>query len=140
MTENQFEKKSGKNPEKKQTSPKESNNLLAAVLIRSTIGFESDVKKTLERLNLHDRLNCVLVPDNPVQRGMLKKAANVIAWGTISDDVVQKMASVKKRRGKAYCLHPPRGGFERQGIKVHFRSGGALGKRPSMDSLIQKMI
>jgi hypothetical protein len=37
-------------------------------------------------------------------------------------------------------LQPPRGGFERKGIKVQHSAGGALGKRKSMDELLEAML
>ncbi len=117
-----------------------SSRILAAVLIRSGINFRTGVKETLSRLNLHDKLNCVLVPDTPVYRGMLQKVDGVTAWGPLSSALVEKVKMRRSRSQRAYRLHPPRGGFERKGIKISYRVGGALGKRPSMDSLIQRML
>ena len=132
-----------KNPAMKSTASKgspASDKLLAAILIRSQLHFHRELKETLQRINLHDKLNCVVVPDNSVYRGMLQRASAVLAWGSVSAETVEKLSSVRRRKGKAYRLQPPRGGFERKGIKVPYTVGGALGKRPEMDSLIAKMI
>jgi large subunit ribosomal protein L30 len=38
-------------------------------------------------------------------------------------------------------LHPPRGGYERKGIKISFNLGGALGYRgDKINKLISKML
>ncbi len=132
-----------KTPAIKSAAPKvqsASDKFLAAILIRSQLHFHHELKETLQRINLHDKLNCVVVPDNSVYRGMLQRASAVLAWGTVRAETVQKLSSVRRRKGKAYRLQPPRGGFERKGIKVPYTVGGALGKRPEMDSLIAKMI
>ena len=40
-----------------------------------------------------------------------------------------------------FRLHPPRGGFERKGIKMPFAKGGVLGNRgDKMEELISKML
>jgi len=114
--------------------------VLAAVLLRSGINVRTDVKETLVRLNLHDKLNCIIVPDTPVYRGMLQKVNGVVTWGPLSPQLIEKVKTKPARNAKAYRLHPPRGGFERKGIKLPYTIGGALGKRPSMDSLVQRMI
>ena len=54
---------------------------------------------------------------------------------------MKKAEKDKKGRIKPFRLNPPRGGFERKGIKVSFNSGGALGYRgEKINSLIKKML
>lgn len=114
--------------------------MIAAVRIRGVTGVRFDIKDTMDSLNLKKKHACVLLEDNPVTAGMLDKAKDFITFGPVSDDVV---ALLKEKRGstaKAFFLHPPRGGFERKGIKTPYASGGALGKRDTMDVLIRKML
>jgi large subunit ribosomal protein L30 len=123
----------------------QNKGLLAAILIRGKVNLTSDVKNTLDRLNLINKNNCVLLEDNDINRGMLNKVTNVVAWGPVSDDVAGKVKlknPVKRKdvKFKSFSLPPPRGGFERKGIKQPFAKGGALGKRVSMDKLLSKMI
>jgi large subunit ribosomal protein L30 len=155
LTENSKENKENKMEEQKveakekkkevsQGKPSQ-KSLLAAVLIRGKVGLEAGVKENLLRLNLIKKHNCVLLEDTPVNRGMLNKVTSLVAWGPVSEDVASKVRSrnaTKKKevKLKSYALHPPRGGFERKGIKQPHTKGGALGKRESMDKLLTKMI
>ncbi|MBN1275160.1 uL30 family ribosomal protein [Candidatus Woesearchaeota archaeon] len=115
---------------------------LVAVLIRGRIGLHRDVKRTLDLLGLKKKHACVILKDDASTRGMLRKAKDAITWGAIADETYRELA---KRRGageeqQAFALHPPRGGFERKGIKKPFSTGGALGDRKErMDELIKRM-
>ncbi|MBW2970579.1 hypothetical protein KY320_00300, partial [Candidatus Woesearchaeota archaeon] len=54
----------------------------------------------------------------------------------------KKYITVNGKKLKPYFrLSPPRGGFERKGVKNSFKSGGAAGYRGSkMNELIKRMI
>ena len=66
---------------------------------------------------------------------MLKKVKDYVTYGTVSEKLAKEYG-VKK----TVHLHPPRGGFERKGIKVPYTTGGALGnRRDKMSDLIIKM-
>lgn len=124
---------------------KVSGSKLAAVLIRGKVMFKHDLKETLLRLNLMRKNNCVIIPDNSVNRGMLNKVKDMVTWGPISDAVCSKVESRRPVKGKdvnlkSYSLSPPRGGFERKGIKKPFSIGGALGERDNMDDLLSRMV
>jgi large subunit ribosomal protein L30 len=113
--------------------------MFAAVQIRGFIGVRQEVVDTMSMLKMRKKHTAVLIDEkNPALMGMLEKSKDVIAFGPISDAVAKKLQD-KMKEGVAH-LHPPRGGFERKGIKVAFNSGGALGKRPSMDSLVEAML
>jgi large subunit ribosomal protein L30 len=118
---------------------------VAAVLIRGKIGLTVGMKDTLDRLNLFHKHNCVLLPNTPIVEGMLRKVKDVITWGPVSEEVAEKVKArntVKSKdvKFKSYKLSPPRGGFERKGIKKSFTVGGVLGKRETMDDLLSKMV
>ena len=50
-------------------------------------------------------------------------------------------SSFKRKDKKMINLHPPRGGFERKGIKIPFKVGGALGYRgEKISDLIKRML
>ena len=72
--------------------------LLLVVRIKGTVNVPTRVKDTLIRLNLRRRYNATLVPDNPVTRGMLKRAKDWIAWCTASKDIVIKLLKERGRR------------------------------------------
>ena len=47
---------------------------------------------------------------------------------------------MKTIKDKTFRLHPPKGGFERRGIKKTFKEGGVLGYRgKEIIKLIEKM-
>ena len=118
----------------------ETKEKLAAVLIRGLIGIRKEIKDTLFMLKLRKKHACVVLANNAVNRGMLKKVKDYVAYGTISQEVEKELVE-KRGEGKFYALHPPRGGFGRKGIKVPFNSGGALGDRnDKMDDLLKRMI
>lgn len=135
--------------------------MLAAVRIRGLVNVRPNVKTTLERLMLRRKNWCVLLPDNPTSRGMLKLAQDWIAWGPIKSETVKKLidkrgepegeADIQKivkgvEEGKSlkelglkqvFRLSPARGGFK--SIKYHYPRG-ALGKWENIDILIEKMM
>ena len=151
---------------------------LAVVLVRGTVSTHPDVRKTLDLLRLRKKHVCVVVEDNEVNRGMLKKVKDYVTYGPITQEtfkeLVEKRAELKggikasekkidastiakeffadniklrdfetKYEIKPYFrLHPPKGGFEKGGIKKPYTMKGALGERDqeSMNSLVQRML
>ncbi|MFP4567980.1 MAG: uL30 family ribosomal protein [Candidatus Woesearchaeota archaeon] len=117
------------------------NKKLAAILVRGLVEVKQEIKDTLRMLNLQKKNACVILVDNPVNRGMLKKCENYITFGEVSDEVVALLKEKRPSTSKFFSLHPPRGGFEREGIKKPFNLKGALGYRAGkIDDLIKKMI
>ena len=120
---------------------------IAVVLIRGLINVSGEIKDTIRMLNLHRKNMCVLVKNNESTMGMLFKVKDYVAYGEVSEDVINKL---KEQRGEKdvegklkpfFRLSPPRGGFERKGIKKAFTVGGALGYRgPEMSQLIERML
>lgn len=152
-------------------------NMLAVVLIRGTVNTHPDVRKTLELLRLRKKHACVVVEENPVNKGMLQRVKDYVTYGTIDEksftELVSKRgelvgktkvadskvdaAKIAKEyfEGKLklreftekydlkpfFRLHPPKGGFERGGIKMPFAKGGVLGNRnDKISDLIAKML
>lgn len=114
------------------------SNLLAAVRIRSAVDSTTEIRDTLWMLHLRNKNACVVVSDTPAMRGMLVRANPYITWGEVSEGAIEKL---KPRMivKNVFRLHPPRGGFERKGIKVPFKVGGAMGYRGAMDALLERM-
>lgn len=114
---------------------------IAVILLRGLVGVKSDIKDTLRMLNLQKKNACVILDDTLVVRGMLKKCENYITYGEVSDEVMNELKEKRPSAKKFYSLHPPRGGFERKGIKKPFNLKGALGyRRDNINVLIKKMI
>lgn len=124
---------------------------IAIIRIRGQIGLKQTVKDTMTMLRLYRKNYCVVVKSTPSIMGMIKKAKDYITWGEIDDDTLKLLKEkrgekTKNKKGeevdkKYFRLAPPKGGFERKGIKIPFTKGGALGERKEkINDLIKKMI
>lgn len=148
-----------------QEAPNPSSKNLAVVLVRGLVKTPYPIKDTLSMLNLWRKNNCVVVDDNPVNRGMITKVKDFVTWGEIDAKTYEQLVASRGKQfkgrqadskglynynslgqqGKKYkpyfALNPPRKGFGRKGIKVSFNIGGALGYRgEKINDLIQRMI
>jgi large subunit ribosomal protein L30 len=114
-------------------------NKLAIIRIKGPLRVPSGVEDTMKMLNLNKKFACTIIEDNPSVKGMIKKVEHLITWGDINDETIKLLE--KRKRGKGFALHPPRGGFERKGIKMPFKLGGAYGYRAEkINDLIKRML
>ena len=138
---------------------------VAVILVRGRVGLRQEVKDTLDMLRLYRKNFCVVLEDNPVSRGMIKKVKDFVTWGEISEEMFSKLVSERgeewlgrtsdskgkykygfmevagKKYKKYFRLQPPRKGFGRKGIKMAFNVGGGLGNRAEkINDLIERMI
>lgn len=115
---------------------------IAAIRIRGLVKVNSEIKSTLRMMNLDKKHTCTILESNDSTLGMLRKAKDYIAYGVVSEDSIKLLEEKRKsKKENIYHLHPPKGGFERGGIKKAFTSGGALGDRgEKINELIVKMI
>lgn len=134
-------------PKKVKRSKYDGSKTVAVVLLRGLIGLSPDVRMTLKNLNLQRKNNCSLIKNTESAMGMLFKVKDYITYGEIDDVTVktlQEKRGIKDAEGKLkkfYRMSPPKGGFERKGIKKPYSIGGALGYRGAeMSVLIKKMI
>lgn len=122
---------------------------IAVILIRGLVGITKGVKDTLFMLRLRKKHVCVILESNALNKGMIKKVKDYVAYGEVDDATLKELISKRGKKNPAkegrtksfFELHPPRGGFERKGIKKNFNQGGALGYRgKKMNDLIKKML
>jgi large subunit ribosomal protein L30 len=116
---------------------------IAVVLVRGLIGIRHDIKETLFYLNLRRKHACSIVEDTPVVRGMLKKIQDYVTFGEVSEEVLKELSTKRRKDDKkeVYFMAPPKGGFERKGIKQAYVNGGALGDRKeAINELLSKMM
>ncbi|MFH1848726.1 MAG: uL30 family ribosomal protein [archaeon] len=117
---------------------------MAVIRIRGNIGVRTDVSDTMKMLHLYHANSCLVLKSTASAMGMVKKAKDYITYGEISDNVLAELSkkiSRDTKAGKVFGLAPPRGGFERKGIKTPFANGGAIGYRgEKINDLIKKMI
>jgi len=126
-----------------------SKEILAVIRIRGEINIKGDIKDTLDMLRLRRKHACVVIEKNASNLGMLQKVKDYSTWGEIDEGtlklLIEKRAEMNpedpKRTKPYFRLSPPRGGFERKGIKTSFQRGGALGYRgKDINNLIKRMI
>ena len=117
---------------------------LAAVLIRGRMGARVTTKDALDTLLLKKKHVCVVLEDTKENRGMLNKVKDFVTYGPVSDETLEEIKKQRKpnREGvlTTFNLAPPRGGFERKGIKKTVNQGGAIGARKEIDSLLKRML
>ncbi len=61
------------------------------IRIQGQIDRRKEVKDTLKMLNLDRPNQCVIVRDEPSFRGMLEKAKEIVTWGPIEPEVLEKL-------------------------------------------------
>jgi len=119
------------------------DEMVAIIRLRGTIRSSPEVRETFRLLGLYRQNYCVVMKKTPSIEGMAIKIKDYATFGTIDDDTY-KLLLEKRPEGKEkgfFRLSPPRGGFEKGGIKRHFNSGGALGDRKNkIGELIRRMI
>lgn len=112
---------------------------IAIIRVRGGFGVKTEIKDTLDMLNLQKVNHCVVLESNPVLLGMIKKAKDYITWGEINDETLKLLKP--KIKGKVARLSPPKQGFGRKGVKMPFVLRGALGNRKEkINDLIVRMI
>ena len=112
---------------------------LAIIRIKGPVQVPARVEDTMKMLNLNKKHACVIIEESPSLKGMIKKVEHLITWGEINDDTIKLLE--KRKKGKGFALHPPKGGFERKGIKMPFKLGGAYGYRAEkINDLIKRML
>jgi large subunit ribosomal protein L30 len=139
-----------------ESNPNDKNSLVAAVRIRGHVGVRVDIEETLKRLNLKRPNNCVLLRPSAGYLGMLKKAANYIAYGEIDGDTLSKLVrrhapgsadtisngTIKDADLKKLMplrLHPPRHGF--RSVRRGFSQKGSLGYMgKEINALVSRMV
>ena len=126
---------------------RETMTKFAAIRIRGLVDLKTEIRQTLLFLGLYRRNYCVIIEDSPSTLGMVKKVKDYITYGEIDAETEKLLISKKLEKNpdgtskKFFRLHPPRGGFERKGIKVAFTQKGALGYRGAkINDLIKKML
>jgi len=119
---------------------------IAVIRIRGLVRIKKEIEDTLTMLRLKKKNSCVILENNPSSLGMVKKVRDYVTYGEIDDEtyklIMDKQKIIGSKEGSC-CLRlkPPKGGFERKGIKVSFSAGGALGYRgDKINILIEKMV
>ena len=143
---------------------------LAVIRIRGMWGIKPKIKTTMEKLNLTRVNHCVIIDDSPTYTGMLKICKDYVAYGPISNNMIEKIISKRGRKPGNKKLDKKekdnistfvekfsqsKADLKNLGIKPVFRlkppkkgyksikqayPRGSLGKWPNIDELLNRMI
>jgi large subunit ribosomal protein L30 len=139
-----------KEPKLEQKKPSKAAKI-AVIRIQGPVKIGKGKEDTLRMLRLHRKHACVVLEKTPSILGMIKKVQNKVTWGEIDDSTIKELTSkrgekTKTKDGKEamkpyFRLHPPKGGYERKGIKMPFSLGGVVGYRgDKINDLIKRML
>jgi large subunit ribosomal protein L30 len=141
------EKSSFSEKKKEPKELKEVKGKLALILVRGLVRIRTEIVATLYTLRLRQSHACVIIDDTPSNRASAVKCKDYLTYGEINDETYKLLVEKRGKKDKEgklkkyFLLHPPRGGFERKGIKTPFSTGGALGYRGAkINDLIKKML
>jgi large subunit ribosomal protein L30 len=155
-----------KKEKKKNNKQSEKIKKLAVIRIRGSIKASKSVKDTFNHLNLFKKNSCIVLDKTNTNLGLIKKIKDYVTWGEIDNETYEllikkrgelfkgrlkdrkgkieykKYIEFKNKKYKKYIrLHPPKSGFEKKGIKLGYKRGGALGYRgEDIENLIKRMI
>ena len=71
--------------------------MIVVVRVKGGFKMKKGFKDTLKMLRLNKNHHCVLLPDTPVNAGMIKKVQHMVTWGEI-DEPTLKALIVKRGR------------------------------------------
>jgi large subunit ribosomal protein L30 len=71
--------------------------MLAVVKLRGYVSVNPDINYTLKLLRLHRVNHCVTVDENAYYKGMITKVKDYVAWGEISEDMLELLL---RKRGR----------------------------------------
>jgi len=139
---------------------------LVVLKVRSAIDANPKISGILQRLKLRRKLTLAVFPNTPEILNQIKEVKDYTTSGEIDSEFLGRIIEARgkeykgrltdskkklkyeghiKYKNKLYKghfhLHPPRGGFERKGIKKSFTQGGVLGARgEKIKELIERML
>ncbi len=65
--------------------------MFAIIRIRGDVNVRPEIKYTLELLRLHRVNHCVVAEENEYSRGMIRKVKDYVAWGEISEEMLETL-------------------------------------------------
>ncbi len=123
------------------------SNKTAVILIRNITHSSGEIRDTLDMLRLRKKFTCLVLNNSESLKGMLTKVKDYATYGLIDSEtqkLLEEKRGLKDAEGKLknhFHLHPPKGGFERKGVKHSFTQGGVVGNRGvKINDLIKKML
>ena len=128
------------------------------------MGIRRDIDEPLNRLRVRKKYACAVLKGGKEEAGMIKKVKDFVAYGSIKDDVFEKLIEKRGKpldkkkkmdpkkiveelkKGKTYKelnlkpffrLHPPRKGIK---SKVQFPKGVLGNHKEKINELVERML
>lgn len=117
------------------------SEMIAAVKVRGNVDVPKPVEDTMTNLGLKNRNQIVVFEKDGSVEGMMNKAKDYVTYGEISEEVVEMLEERYDgdvEHGTVISARPPSKGY--RSTKRGFGQGGSLGKRPSVDDLVKRMV
>jgi large subunit ribosomal protein L30 len=138
--------------------------MLAVVRVRGSVNLSPKAKETLKFLKLSRPNHCVLYPKEKSIEGMLNVVHNLVTWGEINNETLEKMIykrgrmlgdkRVEKKDAKViakkisekkeseiknvFRLSPPSGGYKP--VKLSFPKGASGNRGEKINDLLKRML
>ena len=71
--------------------------MYAVVRMRGSVNVRRNISDTMKMLRLHKINHCVILSDNPHNKGMIQKVKDYVAYGTIDNET---LATMLQNRGR----------------------------------------
>lgn len=141
--------------------------MYVVIRIRGSVGLRNDIKDTFSMLRLNRKMNCIVLKDTDVNKGMLQKVRNWITYGEIDDNVLKYLVEKRGRKlgnkrltkeesqeilnkikenqkipneiKPVFRLSPPSKGFKKS-IKQHYPKGELGYRGKEINELLKRMI
>jgi large subunit ribosomal protein L30 len=121
--------------------------MILVIRISGMVKVPKKIDETLFRMRLRRKYASIVLEDTNINRKLLKKVRNYVAYGNINEDMKKKLIKLRGQKIKSkdgeiksfFRLHPPRGGIE---SKKHFGVGkGVLGdNKEKINELLARML
>lgn len=126
------------------TEQKQETARIVVIRIVGKNKLKQEIEETLQRLNLKDKYNCIVIENSDRQKmGMIRKVKDFVAFGNLNEETKKKLEESRESRekniGKVFRLHPPRGGIDTK--KQSGVGKGILGNnKDKINQLVERML
>ena len=140
--------------------------MFAVIRVRGSVNVRRDIKDTMKMMRLTRTIQCVLLPENPTNKGMLMLSKDFITWGEIENPVLEnlvlkrgrlpnekrveekdlknlvqnvlKEGTKKSGLNPVFKLHPPSKGY--RNTKQPFPKGDLGYRAQKINEILERMI
>lgn len=92
-----------------------------AIRLRGHAGVNRGIEETMMLLGLKTPNTCVIISENAVNKGMLDKVKDYVAWGEADEKTIAELKINDKEPRTVIRFSPPSKGF--RSLKLHYPKG-----------------